>query len=301
VSERYAARRSTGGDVAVPLAGVLLFLALASLVFGASREPGPGMLVLCALAAVLAAAGAFLLLWGIAYRRLAYALTDSSLRIEWIGRTLVVPYPAIQGIYTGQRLSGHATPTVPRWPGISVGPARVRGLGRLRFYATSTDQSRLTLITVEHGGVIVSAQDPVAFRAALIERVEQYAESPDAVVEAGVWQHKAPTGAPWTAVADGWLMACVALGLLAVLALLATISVRYDALPDQIALRFDQVEPKSGVLRLPLLGSVCLVLNWVAGVFVHARERVLARLLWVGGVVIQVVLFIGVLGILSRA
>jgi hypothetical protein len=301
VAERFPARRSRGGDVAVPLAGVLLFVALASLVLGASREPGPAMLVLCAVAGLLAIAGTFLLLWGIAYQRLAYALTESALRIDWLGRTLVVPYRAIQGIYTGQRLSGQATPGVPRWPGISVGPARRRGLGRLRFFATSTDQSLLTLITVEHGGVIVSAHDPTAFRAALIAHVEAYGEIADHAADSQIWQQKAPAVAPWTAFADGWLIACVAIGLLALLVLLGTITLRYDALPDLIPLRFEQVEPKSGLLRLPLLGLVCLATNWVAGVLVHVRERVLARLLWLGGVVVQAVLLIGVLGVFNRA
>jgi hypothetical protein len=249
---------------------------------------------------VLASTGSALLVWAIAYQRLAYWLTDSALRIDWLGRTMVVPYPAIQGIYTGQRLSGQSTPDVPRWPGINVGPARVRALGRLRFFATSTDQSLLTLITVEHGGVIVSAHDPTAFRAALIEHVERYGET-DHAGEPQIWQQKAPIAAPWTAFADVWLLACVALGLLALLVLLGAITLRYDMLPDQIPLRFDQVEPKSGLLRLPLLGFVCLVVNWVAGIIVHAREGVLARLLWLGGAIVQVVLFIGVLGVLNRA
>src|SRR5204862_3356551 len=100
------------------LAVVLPVLALAALVLGASREPGPLMLGLCALAAILASAGTLLLAWAIAYRRLVYALTETALRVEWLGRTVVVPYPAIQGIYTGHRLSGQATPSVPRWPGI---------------------------------------------------------------------------------------------------------------------------------------------------------------------------------------
>src|SRR5207248_8365770 len=120
------------------------------------------------------AAGTIMMVWAVGYQRLSYALTESALRIEWLGRTVVVPYPAIQGIYTGQRLSGHATAGVPRWPGINVGAARARGFGRLRFFATSTNQSQLTFVTVEHGGVIVSARDPNALRAALIERVEQY-------------------------------------------------------------------------------------------------------------------------------
>ena len=233
----WPARRSLGGDAALWVAGALLFLALAAVFLGGSREPGASMLLLCALAAILAAAGIVLLVLAIGYRRLAYALTDTALRIEWLGRTVVVPYHAIQGIYTGQRLSGHATPSIPNWPGISVGPARVRGLGRLRFFATSTDQSMLTLITVEHGGVIVSARDPHEFRAALIERVEESQDTP--ATDARTWHQTPPTTAPWTALADAWLPVCATVGTLLVLVVLGVIVFRFDSLPDQIALHFD--------------------------------------------------------------
>src|SRR5437588_308976 len=40
------------------------------------------MLLLCVLAAILAAAGTVLLVWAIGYQRLGYVLTESSLRIE---------------------------------------------------------------------------------------------------------------------------------------------------------------------------------------------------------------------------
>jgi hypothetical protein len=213
---RWPARRSRGGDLAIWVAGLLLFVALAALVFGGSREPGAGMVVLAIAAALLAACGTLLLVWSIAYQRLAYVLTDSALRIQWMGRTTVVPYGTIQGIYTGQRLSGHATPNLPGWPGINVGPARVRGLGRLRFFATSTDQAQLTFIAVAQGGVIVSAADPNGFRAALIERVEQAPEE-----NTLIWRQMPPTTAPWTALADPWFPACAALGTLAVLVVLS--------------------------------------------------------------------------------
>lgn len=286
------------------VAGVLLFVALAALVLGGSREPGAGMLLLVVLAAVLASTGSALLVWAIAYRRLAYSLTDSALRIDWLGRTMVVPYPAIQGIYTGQRLAGNAMPGVPRWPGISVGPARVRGLGRLRFFATSTDQSALTLITVEHGGVIVSAKDPLAFRAALIQRVELSADH-EAGPEALVVKHTPPTTAPWTAFADPWLVLGVLLGTVTLLLVVAVIALRFDALPDQIALHFDasgrpnQIASKYDLLRLPFLGLVALVLDWLIGVWVHPREKVLARVLWLGGAIVQLVLLIGVIRLVT--
>jgi hypothetical protein len=297
---RWPARRSRGGDAAIWVAGLLLFVALAALVFGGSREPGTGMVMLAVIAVVLAALGALLLVWSIGYQRLAYTLTDSALRVEWLGRTTVVPYPAIQGIYTGQRLSGHATAAVPRWPGINVGPARVRGLGRLRFFATSSDQSALTLISVEHGGLIISAADPNGFRAALIDRVEQ---SPDE--DALIWQQMPPTTAPWTALADPWLPLWALLGVLAAVLVLAVIAFRFDALPDPIVLHFDaagqpnQMAPKSDLLRLPLFGLICLVADWVLGVWVHPREKVLARLLWLGGAIVQFVLLIAVLRLVA--
>jgi hypothetical protein len=280
----------------------VLFLALAAVVLGGSREPGAIMLGLCVLAAILAALGSALLVWSIGYQRLAYTLTDSALRINWLGRTVVVPYAAIQGIYTGQRLEGHSTPNMPQWPGISVGNARVRGIGRLRFFATSSDQSALTFITVEHGGVIVSARDPNAFRAALIERVEQ---SQDTGPNARTWQQTPPTTAPWTALADAWLPVCVLVGTLVLLLVLAVIALRFDSLPDQIALRFDAsgrpnvIGSRADLLRLPFLGLICLVLNWVLGIWVHPREPLLARVLWLGATVVQVVLLVAVLRLLT--
>lgn len=283
-------------------ASALLFLAIAALVLGGSREPGTGMLLMCVVAAALAAVGVALLVLALGYQRLVYCLADSGLRIEWLGRTLIVPYQSIQGIYTGQRLAGHATPQRVRWPGINVGPARVRGLGRLRYFATSTDQADLTYITVEHGGVIISARDPAGFRAALIERVEESTSTADAPK---IWEHRPPTASPWTAIADAWLPACVVIGTVLVLVIVAVITARFDALPEQLAVHFDasgrpnQIASKFDLLRLPLFGLFLMVLNWLLGVWLHDRQRLLARLLWLGGAVLQVVLLVGVVRLVA--
>jgi hypothetical protein len=277
----------------------LLLLALLALGYGVSREPDQLLILLCCGATVLAAIAALLGLWALGYRRLAYALSESALCVEWLGRNIVVPYAAIQGIYAGQRLAGNSTPSVPRWPGISIGPRRVRGLGKLRFFATSSDQSQLTLITVEHGGLVVSARDPAEFQTALIERVERS--------DAGLatWFDKEPVDAPWTAVADRWLPTCVAIGALALLITVATIGSRYPDLPAQIPLHFDvggepsQIGPKSDLLHLPLLGLFCLMVNWVLGVAVHPRARVLARVLWLVAIAVQLVLLIGLVRIVA--
>lgn len=239
-------------------------------------------------------------MWGLAYRRLTYALTETALRVEWLGRTLVVPYAAIHGIYAGQRLAGNATTEVPRWPGINVGPRRVRGMGKLRFFATSSDQSRLTLITVEHGGVVVSAREPAEFQTALIGRVEYSQEDAEAT-----WHENAPVDPPWTAVADRWLPVCLAIGALLLLVIVGLIGFRYADLPERIPLHFDvggeptQIGPRSDLLLLPLLALVCIALNGALGVFVHARERVLARLLWLVALVVEGVLLIGLVRIVT--
>ncbi|MCA1644936.1 MAG: DUF1648 domain-containing protein [Chloroflexi bacterium] len=291
-------RRSAGGDAAIWVAGALLFVAVAVLVLGGSREPGLGMLLMCVLAAVLAAIGSVLLVLAIGYQRLAYCLVEAGLRIDWLGRTLLVPYAAIQGIYSGQRLAGHALPRAVRWPGISVGSSRARSLGRLRFYATSTDQSQLIFVSLEHGGVIISARDPQGFRAALIERVEQ---TQSAAVGPEMWVQSAAHKAPWTAIHDPWLPACAVIGTLVLLIIVAVITFRFDALPDQLAVHFDvtgrpnQIASKFDLLRLPLFGLFQMAVNWVLGMWLHPRQRLLARLLWVGGAVLQVVLLVGVL------
>ena len=57
--------------------------------------------------------------------------------------------------------------------------------------------------------------------------------------------------------------------------------------------------PKSDLLRLPLLGLTCLVVNRLLGMWLHPRERLLARLLWIGGVIVQLVLLMGVLRLVA--
>lgn len=299
---RWAARRSQGGDVALWVASVILFVAVAMLVLGGSREPGMAMVLLCTIAVVLLIVGGGLLVWALAYRRLRYVLTDSAMCIEWLGETTSVPYSAILGIYTGQRLGGHATAGMPRWPGINVGVGRVRGMGRLRYFATSTDQSDLMFITVEQGGLIISAAEPQAFRAALIEHVEASEErtTPEA------WYQTPPDRAPWTALRDRWLLVCGVLAALTTLAILLVIAQRFDVLPAHITMHFDasgqasQVASKYDLLRLPFFGIVLVLIDWALGVWLHVRDRLLARLLWLGGALVQLVLLVGVIRLVAE-
>ena len=260
------------------------------------------MVVFAILASALALVGLALAVWGLAYRSLAYVLANDGLEIHWLGETFVAPYSAIDGIYTGQRLVSGENPLArrPRWPGVFVGQARVRGIGRLHFFTTSQEAGALTVVTFEGGGVVVSARKPQDFRTALIERVSRCAEG------SGVAAYLRPAHTPpWTAVRDAWLPACLVAALLFLLLGLAVAALAYAGLPDQIALRFDasgrptQLAPRGDLLHLPLIGLLALVVNAVVGVWFHPREPLLARLLWVGAAVLQAVLLVAIVRLLQ--
>jgi hypothetical protein len=298
---RYPARRSTGGDAALWVALALAVLALVGLGVAVTREPG-GSMVLWALGAlVLGALAGGVGLWALAYRQLTYTLTERAVEIAWCGHTLAVPYGAIDGIYTGQRLVGSTTPNAPVWPGIYVGTGRVKGVGRLRFFTTSPDPAALTLITLEHGAVVVSARNPHDFRTALIDHMR---DATDTSGSASVTRHP-PRTAPWSAAYDLWLPGSMAVALVLFLGILAAIGLGFEGLPLDIPMRFDasgdpsQIAPRVDLLRLPLIGLLLLAGDTALGVWLHPMERLLARLLWVCGAVLQAVLLVAVVRLLQ--
>jgi hypothetical protein len=294
-------RRSTGGDAAVWVGAGICVLALVVLSFAATREPGASMLLWAIVALPLGVLGVVVVLWAVAYRQLSYRLGGDALEVRWCGFSIHAPYAAIDAIYTGQRLVGNTTPSVPIWPGIYVGPGRARGIGRLRFFATSPDPAALTLIMLEHGGLVLSARSPHDFRTALIERIQDA----HADTSPTPWTRLPPSTAPWSAVRDHWFAICLGMGTLLLLVILAVISLGFEDLPTSIALRFDasgqasQMAPRGDLLRLPLLGMLALLVNGAIGVWLHPQERLLARLLWLGGAVLQAMLLVAVVRLVA--
>jgi hypothetical protein len=263
------------------------------------------MFELALVGAILALVGGGILLWALSYRRLTYVLGPTSLDVPWLGERVVIPYTAIEGIYTGQRLAGHTAPSGLRWPGIVVGPGRApsadghdRSLGRLQFYATSVDPHSLTLVAVEGGALVVSARDPQGFRSALIDHVRRQ----DALTVGGVEESQLlpATTAPWSSLQDRWFWWCLGVALVLLLIALAAVAFRYGDLPELIPTRFDSggrpnaIGPPSDLLRLPLGGLIVLLLNLGLGIWAHPRERVVARMLWVGSALVQAILLIAV-------
>jgi hypothetical protein len=260
------------------------------------------MLVWTVVAAALALGGLGMLLWGLAYRRLVYTLAEHSLDVTWLDRTLLVPYASIEGIYTGQRVVGSAVPKAPTWPGIYIGSGRARGLGRLRFYTTSPDPAALTVIAAETRALVVSARDPMGFRAALIERVDAV-DASETVPAA--WTFEPVGSAPWSAIRDRWLFVCAGITFALLLITLAAIALGFGALPPEVAIRFDAsgqpalIASAESLLRLPLVGAALALLNAALGVWLHPRERLLARLLWAGGAAVMAIVMVAVVRLLQ--
>ena len=79
-------RRSLSGDAALWTASGLCGLAVVALILA-----GASILWWAFLAVPLVAAGCALLVWALAYRQLSYTLSQTDLRIQWLGRCFSVP------------------------------------------------------------------------------------------------------------------------------------------------------------------------------------------------------------------
>lgn len=289
-------RRSPWADAALWVGMSLGLLAVGSALLCATLAPGASMFGLACAATVLAAAAAATLLWSLSYRQLVYALGPVGLEVVWLGERFLIPYAAIEGIYTGQRLGGQTAPDRLCWPGIYVGRGHAYSVGRLQFYATTRDAAALALVAVDGAALVLSARDPQGFRAALIERVQILDDT--APVERSVVLPIAH--APWSALRDRWLPWALGVAALLLLAAVGVVAFRYVDLPDLIPLRFDAagrpnlLGPPTDLLKLPLGGVVVLLLNFALGIWLNPREPLLARMLWVGAALVQAILLIAV-------
>lgn len=95
----------------------------------------------------------------------------------------------------------------------------------------------------------------------------------------------------------------LALALIANIALFIYLAVRFSTLPDPLPLHFDsfgqpdRIESKSGIFALPIIGVIVFFLNAVLGVLFHQRERVATILLTIGGLFVQILMWLVVINI----
>lgn len=296
-------RPSRTGEAAPWIAAGLSALALLGWVLTGLQSPGVGLVASAGASALLAAAAGAALALAVGYRRLAYALEADGLRITWFGEAYLLPYAAIEGIYGGRRLGPAAVPPWRvGWPGLADGTARVEDLGTVRYFATRGRPGNLILITTASEAVALSPGDLAAFRAALIEHIQEGDDAPPWHGESVM--RVAARRPPWSALHDRWMLPLLAAGAVLLLGVLGVISVPFDSLPDVVPLRFDaagtatDLAPKADLLRLPLMGLLILFGNLALGTWNHPREPLLARLMWATATVLQGMLLVGVVRLL---
>lgn len=102
---------------------------------------------------------------------------------------------------------------------------------------------------------------------------------------------------------DHALQVLLALTLLANLALLGYLALRFESLPDLLPLHFDasglpdRIEAKTGIFALPVIGLMVFVLNTALGVLLHRRERAATNLLAASALLVQVLMGLAAINI----
>ncbi len=103
---------------------------------------------------------------------LRYRLTAHELSIEWLWNREVIPLGRIDGVYKGTRLGEKLLVRGIGWPGFGVETLETGDFGRVKFYGSSMDTSRIVLITTGDSTYAITPADAEGFRNQLIERLE---------------------------------------------------------------------------------------------------------------------------------
>lgn len=276
---RWPVRPSRGGPIGLAAAAALLVTGAFALGL-AARQPLGGLPVLGILVAgLLIGAGTLLGLVALGYYRLSYRFDPGALVIESAGVAETIALGSIEGIYAGQRAGLVGAVRGVSWPGYHVGLVRSRSLGSLWIFGTDRSEDSLSVIVTAARTYLLTPVDPPEFRRELIRRIEANDVAPDHIsIEPLTIRgtSRPPLEAGFFAVGGAFLFAG-----------LATLFVRYGALPDEVLLpaelfgRVADLGPKSDLLGLPMLGSAIFLVNGMLAALIRRRER--AAMVLLGG------------------
>jgi hypothetical protein len=302
VSNIFVFRPPVRQGYLVHFSAILLLLVMGALGLWQAFSTDVGPAFITFLLPGIAAFGLAVLL---AYRVFAlrgafYALERDGFRLHWGLRTEVIPVNAV----TWVGLAGELRETLPlpalRWPGSIVGTRHMAGLGPVEFMAAQT--ADLVLIFTRKRVYAISPADPLAFLQAFQRLTELGSLSPlesqsiyPTFFLARVWGSR---------MARGLILA----GLSLVLFTLVWTSLAVSGHP-QILMGFDlngkprDLVPGVRLMLLPVLSSMVYLVDLLVGLFFFREEenRLLAYLLWAGGVLVPLMFLIGVFYILGAS
>ena len=235
-------------------------------------------------------------LYGLA--RSAYSLDRNALVIHWGPAGQTIPTSQIERVLTGVEVEGHIQFYGGMWPGHCVGYGEVPDAGPALFYATVPPRYQIYVVTpgLTYG---ISPADPKGFLESIHRRLQM---GPTQIVEQS---SRRPDFLSWPIWRDWLGLALLAVGFLALLALIGLLCFRFPGLPRLVPLHFDVVGdpdrlgPRGQIFVIPLIGLLALLLNGTLGGLAYRRERVASYVLWGGVVLIQVLVWAAAIGILG--
>lgn len=238
--------------------------------------------------------------WTYALATMAYTIDHDNLVVRWGFREVVVPIASIQRMVPGRTIDDPRIDGL-NWWGCHVGTADVKRVGYTMFYSTHSAPEELLYVVTSEASYALTVLDQAAFAEEIQARaiVGTVERAPQRAVATGV--------AAFPFWRDRVAVVATAISALACVLLCGYVFVRYPDLPAVIQLNFPalggvvRIGDKAELLRIAYLGAGILVVNVVAGIAVHSRERAAGLWLLVSGGMLQAVLFAAAFAAFERA
>jgi hypothetical protein len=217
-----------------------------------------------------------------------YILNRDGFYLRWGLATDQIPIADIAAL---QPQSGYPGVSRPRlgiwWPGCITGQSHSEEFGLTEFFACSTIKGNV-IIQLRNRVIVITPPDVQDFMQAFseivqmgaLEEIPEISQRPD-FFSARLW-------------ADRYARGLIGLGLILILALLASVSYQVSRLESTVPFSFDEFGvpdlfvPPARLLILPLVGGVFWVADLVIGSWLYRmdKNRPVAYLVWGMGVVL---------------
>ncbi len=259
-----------------------------------------------------------------------YHIESDALIIEWGGLIQTIPLAHIRALLWGRDLGQVRHFRGLRWPGFYIGQGEIMYRQRvypIRFYATRPPAQQLLLVT-DNLTYAVSPWDMENFKAC-VEALQATILSPrattsdvgaqdahavgerDAHSRQDGLRSRTPTSPSqpfvldWPIWQDQTAHLLLLLPTFVNLLLFAYLTIIYSRLPTPLAIQFDaagqalRLRQPLILFTLPLAGLAAILGNSVAGWLFYQwrREKALAYLIWAASLVVQIAIWVAVLGL----